>query len=161
MTVRVASRLAAVLFVASAVLFVVGVVVEPDSHADVPASSADPGGHGEGGEEGQPEAGTPAHVERSENTTVYGIDMESSGTVAAAVVLSVLVAAALWLRESRPVAFVAVAAAVAFAALDVGEIARQLDASRSGMALLAGTVAAGHVAAAWLGSVAWRGQASA
>ena len=155
-------RIAAALFVITAVLFAVGVAAEggegSDGEATAQAETAE--GAGEAGEDAQGEAeeqaageeGEEGHDEAGEET-VFGIDVESPATVTAAVLASLALAAGLWLSTRRWVALVAVAAGVLFAVFDVAEVARQLDESRSGGAALAAVVAAGHLAAAgaaWL-----------
>jgi hypothetical protein len=70
-------------------------------------------------------------------------------------------AAAAWLRPTAAPPLVVVAVAMlAFAALDVREVVHQLDIDKSGLAVLAGAIAALHAAAgvvaAALTSRAWR-----
>ena len=116
MTTGTAARTAAVLFVVTAALFVVGVATEP----------------------------------------VLGVDVESPGPIAAAVIVSALLVITLWSRPLRIVALAALVVGVGFAVFDTAEVANQLDENRNGFALLAGVVAAGHAAAALLsGRVAW------
>jgi hypothetical protein len=80
--------------------------------------------------------------------TILGIDRESPVLVAIGVVLSIVVAAAIWFRPRREVWLAAAAFAVLFALFDVLELAHQLDESNTGRAVLAGIVAALHVAVA-------------
>jgi hypothetical protein len=69
--------------------------------------------------------------------------------VIAAVLASLALAAAGWLRPQTPALLAAVAIAMlAFAALDIREVAHQLDIDKDGVAVLAGAVAALHLAAA-------------
>lgn len=161
-------RIAAALFVITAVLFAVGVATEGEESAEDEAAelaegagedregAEDEGGeHADGEEEGTTaEEAEEGHDESGEET-VFGVDVESPATVTAAVLASLALAAGLWLSTRRWIVLAAVAAGIVFAILDVGEVARQLDESRSGGAALAGFVAAGHLAAAgaaWLSS---------
>jgi hypothetical protein len=158
------ARLAAALFLVTAVLFVVGVSTEPDSHDETTEEHADTSGtNGEAaegetqdeaeeqGEEAHSEAeaeGGEAHDETGEDETVLGIDVESPAAIALAVIVSAALAAALLFRLSRPVALAAILFGVAFAVLDIAEVAHQLDESRTGYALLSIVIAVGHAAAA-------------
>jgi hypothetical protein len=133
-----AARLAAVLFVVTAGLFTVGVSTERDQHGESAEIVTD--NHLEATETGE------AH--REEHEKVLGLDVESPATIALAVVLSVVLAGALWSRPMRLVAAAAVAFAVAFVVLDAAEVVHQVDGSQAGLALLAITVAVGHTGAA-------------
>lgn len=136
-------RMAATLFVVTAALFAVGVAAEGEEGSKDEAAEI-AGGASEEGEEGHDESG---------EETVFGVDVESPATVTTAVLVSLALAAGLWVSTHRWIVLVAVAAGVVFAVFDAGEVARQLDESRSGGTALAGVVAAGHLAAAgaaWL-----------
>jgi hypothetical protein len=137
------------LIVAATALFAIGTAVERserDEHAE-PAAHVE----SESGEEGEAHEPTP-HEESSEE--ILGIDPESTGLVATAVALSLALAAAAWWGFERPqVLWLVAAAMLAFAVLDIREIAHQIDESRGGVATLAGAVAALHLTAAAL--AAW------
>jgi Flp pilus assembly protein TadB len=140
-------RAAAVLFVACAALFVVGVVAERTSaHSEAVATeshdeSAEAPGHDEAAEHREGAA------DHAESETVLGIDVESPAAVTLAVVASLALGVASWLQNRRWLALLSVAFGVAFAVFDIAEIGHQLDESRTGLAVLAGVLAAGHLAA--------------
>ena len=126
-------RAIAALLVVATILFVVGVAAEPttDTHTDEPSGEA------------------AEHVESAEKDEerVLGLDLESPGPVALAVVLSAVLAAAVLWRPDRRVLLVVALGATAFAVLDIAEVAHQLADDRTGLALLAATIAAMHAAA--------------
>jgi hypothetical protein len=128
-------RLAAILLIVTAVLFTLGV-------------SAEPGGEQH---EAQPVA---EHVETthedSHRERVLGVDVESTLTVTGAVVLSVVLAVALWLSRRRWLAAVAAGFAVLFAAFDGGELVHQIGERRTGLVVLAAVLVAGHLTASVL-----------
>ena len=141
-------RIAAVLFVVAAGLFVISVNAEDDTHteattAPVPDESAESGeaDHDEAAEA----VGGEEHSESREEK-VLGVDVESPASVALAVVVSLALAAGLWLRPLRWLALLAFVVGLAFAAFDVAEVVHQLDESNSGLATLAATIAAGWTA---------------
>jgi hypothetical protein len=170
-------RTAAALFVIAAALFIVAVAAESDSHNETgeavhdeaPASAADdeaiePVGHDETAEareaaEGDgPEAPVAAetHSEQQESEQVLGVDVESPAAVVAAVIVSLLLAVGLWLRNRRWLALLSVGFAVVFAVFDIAEILHQLDESRTGLAILATVIAGTHVAGATTAGVSTR-----
>jgi hypothetical protein len=78
-----------------------------------------------------------------------GINIEAWPFVIAAVAASLALTAASWLRRQTPVLLAVVAIVMlAFTARDVREVAHQLDINKDGVAVLAGAVAALHLAAA-------------
>jgi hypothetical protein len=148
----------AALIVAATATFVVGVAIErgrESGHHEASASAAAEGGeagtaHSESSEAGAPEgaAGRRA-VEPREEFRPMGLDVESWPFVAVAAVASLALAAAAFARPGAVALLALVGAAMlAFAALDVREVVHQLDEDAGGLALLAGTVAALHLAAA-------------
>jgi hypothetical protein len=145
-------RTAAALLVVCAALFIVGVITEGDTHAETTEPAADhdeavKGAEGETGHDEAAEASGAGHNE-SADERILGVDVESPGSVVLAVAVSVALAVGLWIRKQRWLAVSAAAAAIAFALFDVAEIAHQLDETRFGLAVLAGVIAAGHLAAA-------------
>jgi len=169
------------LILASTAAFVVGVLLERhqtnNESGETPAhraaesraptgESREGSGSGESSESGEsepttsPKAGKATgetaarrersgHVESSEK--LLGVNPESTGLLTGAVVVSLLLAAAVWWRGGSPLVLGVVALALAaFAALDVREVVHQVNESRAGLALLAGVVAALHGAAALL-----------
>jgi len=173
-TAERAARAAAVLFVVAAALFAVGTSTEPDGH-DEASEGTSAEAHvetdeGEGGEEAHDEGsdGGEGQEETAEGEAgesgadeddgekLLVLDVESPAAVALAVVASLLVAAALWIRPIRPVAIGAVALGAVFAVFDIAEAAHQLDESRTSYAVLAMVIAAAHsLAALASGRVAW------
>jgi hypothetical protein len=141
------SRLVAVvLLVAGAGLFVLGTSLESGRHHDVADETG--GSHTEGGqsdEHGEGAATVLTENRTSAETTILGIDRESTGLVVLAVAASLALAALLWLRPSRSVWAIAGLAALAFAVFDIAEVVHQLDESASGLATVAASVAAAHM----------------
>jgi hypothetical protein len=143
----------AALIVAATAAFVVGVAIEhgrESGHHERSASEAtsEPGeAHSETGEA----ASVAEHrsAEPREELRPLGVDVEAWPFVAVAAVASLALAAAAFSRPRAVVLLALVGAAMlAFAALDVREVVHQLDDDAGGLALLAGTVAALHLAAA-------------
>lgn len=167
-------RIAAILLVATAVLFVIGVTAEDDNHneaseavVDQPSGeSGDSRAEAEESEEGHVGEGPAAegdegHDEETEDETVLGVDAESPATVTLAVFASLVLAAGLWFTNRRSVAIATVVVAALFALFDIAEVSHQLDESRTGLAILAVVIAVGHAGAAVLaGRSAWPRQAS-
>lgn len=165
MKARRAARLAAVLLVVTAALFVIGVSQEPgDQHAEsTEATSSDGPEATHGGESGESAEQREAegHADVAEGAgkerEVFGLDPESPGLVSVAVVVSLAIAAGLWFTDKRALAAAAAVFAVLFAVLDVSEVSHQLDEDRNGLAALAIVIAVGHaVAALSSGSAALR-----
>jgi len=127
-------NLLAVLIVAATALFVLGVSIEKAE-----------GGHDE-----------PAHVEASEESQgeeeeILGVEPESTPMIVLAAVVSLALALAAWLRpESELLLAVVGVAMLAFAVLDVAEVANKIEESEGGIAAIATLVAALHLAAAWV-----------
>lgn len=153
----------ALLLVVGAALFAVGVGVERnggDQHSESSAtattvhneaSEAGAEGGSEGGNESTPHiegsaSEASAHAESSEK--ILGINTESSGVVAVAVVLSIALAVLVIVRPRRPLFLAVVAFAGAFVAFDVVEAVHQIDNSRPGIAAIAILLALVHAAAA-------------
>lgn len=162
------------LLVLSTTGFVVGVSVERssgDSHDEPAASTTAPGESaeedeersGEGAASGElhaDEADAPeeehtepgsdeASEEGGSDEALLGVDLEATPFVALAAALSLALAVAVWLRPGWGWLLAVIAVAmVVFAALDAREVVQQLDESNGGLAVLAGAVAALHLAAA-------------
>jgi hypothetical protein len=156
------------LLVLGAVLFVVGTSAERHNEAAVsietaPAAEGTPTveaalGATTTAAEGMPaaesaEGATATHsaaTESSESTAegkVLGINRESKGVVAIVAVISVALAGLAWALRRRQVFFVIAAFAALFAIFDIAEVAHQVDLSRTGLAVLAGVIAAVHIVA--------------
>jgi hypothetical protein len=153
------------LIVAATAAFVVGVALErgrASGHHDTTPSAAVEGGeaHTRSGEASQAHSETGGAAEtggvaergsaepRGELRPL-GVDVEAWPFVAIAAAASLALAAAAG-ANPRAVALLALvgAAMLAFAALDVREVVHQFDENDGGLALLAGTVAALHLAVA-------------
>jgi hypothetical protein len=154
MTARTAARLAAVLLVVTAGLFVVGVTEENgDQHTDpteatqTEGEAAHEGESGETAEQHADEAESEAS-DFTENRKILRLDPESPGLVAVGVVVSAALAAGLWLTNKRRIALAAAAFATLFAALDATEVSHQLDENRNSLVALAVAIAVGHAVAA-------------
>jgi hypothetical protein len=146
----------AALIVAATGLFVIGVAVERsqperDAAQHVESSAAESETHGES----TTSEGSEAHATTRESGSdqqrearLLGVNPESTPLVILAMIGSLILAAAVlrWPQATLLLAFTALAM-IAFAALDVREVAHQLDEDRTGVAVLAGSVAALHLAA--------------
>jgi hypothetical protein len=153
-----ANRRLALLIVVATGAFAVGVAIErsqesgTETGAEVSrsaGSSAEGTAARESAEAGhvEGEASGETHADSSEK--LLGIDPESVGLVIVAVIVSVALAAAAWLRPDLPGLLLLVALAMAvFAVLDVREFIHQLDESRTGLALLVALVTVLHGGAA-------------
>jgi hypothetical protein len=160
------------LLVASTAAFVVGVSIErssADTHTE-PAAATQGGEAGESSAEHAGETGaderhaerTPPRTDNGTSESFFGLDYEATPFVALAALFSLGLAAAVWLRPRWALLLGAVAVAmVVFAALDVREVVHQLDESKGGLAILAGVVAVGHLAAAIIAALMGRSAASA
>jgi hypothetical protein len=148
------------LLVAATALFVVGVSAERserDTHVEPAGARAaeTAGAHAEGGEAGEAQAGeahseTPAGKKPPEDERVLGVDLESTPLIVLAVLAGLALAALTATRFGRLRGFLLAVAAIAlvWAALDVREVVHQLDESRTGVALIAMSVAVLHLAGA-------------
>ncbi|GAB6987305.1 hypothetical protein [Nocardioides pyridinolyticus] len=150
-TPRRLAALFAMLMVLSAAAFVVGTTVERSqghSEAAVSETHTDEGSetHHEGASE-ETEGAKP-HSETSENSeTIAGIDVEGTPLIVLGALLSLALAGAALRWPRREVFAVATAFLLGFAALDVREVAHQLDENASGVAALASLTLAPHLAA--------------
>ena len=111
---------------------------------------------GEGEEALADEAAAPHDEANEASEEILGINPESTGAIAAAVVLSLVLAAALWFWGTPAVLIVAAVFALLFAALDLREVAHQLSEARSGLAVIALLAAVLHVGVAVIAGLALR-----
>lgn len=134
------------LLVASTALFAVGVIAErsdADTHVESAATTTEEGeadgAHAEAGESSA-----------SEDERVLGVDLESTPLVVLAVLAGLGLAALAASRVGRLPGFLVavVLIALTWAALDVREVFHQFDESRTGVAVVAITVALLHLAVA-------------
>jgi hypothetical protein len=127
------------------VALVVGTALERNGGETRPAHTAEAA---EDGSEAHADGDADALGQRSELRPL-GVDVEAAPFVALAAVASLALALAAWLRPRAAALLALVAVAMlAFALLDVREVFHQVDESRTGLALLAGAVAALHAGAA-------------
>jgi hypothetical protein len=163
-----ARRALVVLIVAATAALVVGVALEHDArthealrtsgeaspvrHAAESGSGSEAGETGESTESGTVSGAPPRgeRVREEPSERLLGIDPESTGVLAIAIVVSLALAALVW-RGAAPWLLSLVALAMAaFAALDIREVVHQIGESRLGLTLLAVLIAALHLAAAAL-----------
>lgn len=149
------------LIVAATATFVVGVSIERgdeaahhDAAGEATAPSDEhqqPGGEADEHAEGESADALPSVEEPHAELRPLGIDVEAWPFVAAAALASLALAAGAWLRPRSTALLTLVALAMlAFAVLDVREVLHQADIDESGLAILAGAVAALHLAAAFV-----------
>lgn len=158
-TPRRLAALFAVLMVLSTSAFVVGTTVErsqahsepavSETHTDVGTET-----HHEGGSEETD--GAKPHSENSQNSEkIAGIDVESTPLIVVGALLSLALAGAALRWPRREVFAVGFVVLLGFAALDVREVAHQLDENAGGVAALAGLTLALHLAAAAVAALAF------
>jgi hypothetical protein len=94
------------------------------------------------------ESGEAPGAHAGENRGIFGIDPESTGAVAAAVAVSLLLATAVWFWGMSAILVVAVVFGLLFAALDVREAFHQADESRGELVALSLLIAALHLGVA-------------
>jgi hypothetical protein len=137
----------------SAALFVIGVTIERsgDTHTE-PAPTVET--HAEGGPE-EPHATEGAGVGASvgegtdaADAKVLGLDLEAPVFVALAVLVSVVLAAAVWWRGTRTVLALVLLFGIAFAILDITEVIHQNDVGRTSVMLVAAAVGVVHLCVA-------------
>lgn len=134
-----------------------------EGHEEGEAAEESPGEEAVGGTEETAGQGEEAHADEAAaphdeaneaSETILGINPESTGAVAAAVVVSLVLAAALWFWGNPAVLIAAAAFALLFAVLDLREVAHQLAEARGGLAAIALLAAALHVGVAGLAGLA-------
>jgi uncharacterized membrane protein YdbT with pleckstrin-like domain len=94
------------------------------------------------------ETGGKAEAHSGESEDILGINPESTGAVAVAVTISLLLGLAVWLWGTPVILATAVAFGLVLAGLDVREAFHQADESRGGLVALALLIAALHVGVA-------------
>jgi len=103
--------------------------------------------------------GATGHVETASEQSsekVLGVNPESGSIVASVVIASIVLAALTVYRRLRAVLWVAAAFCAFAAAADLHEVRMQIDRSKTGLAVVAATVAVVHVIGAFAGVVAAR-----
>ncbi len=162
----------ALLLVTTAVLFAIGTTIERSqrhTHAEAApventagttegsASKTETGGETNGEKQGTAVAavGTAeTHVESTEK--LFGIDTESVPATVAAVVLSLLLAAAVWWRRERGWLWAALVFGTVFAVGDLREVIHQLNESRTGVAIIASILIVTHLLVALISGLLLR-----
>ena len=90
---------------------------------------------------------------REASEKLFGVNPESTGLVALAVAVSLVLALGVWRAGASPVMLGVVALVMAmFGALDIRELIHQADEARTGLTIVAGVVAALHLTAAAIAS---------
>ena len=147
MLLTLARLIAAALLITSAAAFATGAAIErhtvTSEASRVPQSEA--GAPGEN--HARPEEPSLESSAGSSSESLLGINPESTGLVLVAVALSLLLAALILTVRSPLIAAAVALAMLAFTALDIREVAHQLNESRSGLAALAAAIALLHVLA--------------
>ena len=162
----------AALLVASALLFFAGIYLERGTTATETPVATVPSGHPEASPaEGGGEAGEAGHsdtpaasaggagetdAEHAAEARPFGIDLESPFLVGGAIVISLVLALAILRIKSPLVPAAIVGFALLFMLFDLLEVSHQLSASRSGLVLIAGILAALHLVTAVLALVLLR-----
>lgn len=150
---RAAHITLAALLATAAALFIVGVTIERaqgEPHAHEQGHATVDSHHAGSGEEGQEAETTEPTAHTDDEPRILGINAESTPLLVLATVASLLLAAAV-LRRPRTRLLVLVAIAmIAFAVLDIREVAHQLADDRTAIAILAATIATLHLVAAAL-----------
>jgi hypothetical protein len=142
------------LLVGSGLLFAIGSTIERHQHHnEQPAATAGNGESGESGGESGSEGGT-EHAEKSRGEAgvkILGVNTESLALTIVAVVASLLLALAVWLRRWHRLILLLVAGfGLVFAAGDGRELVHQLDESNAGIAAIAAILIVLHLAVAAL-----------
>jgi hypothetical protein len=177
LTQRTLRRSIAAVLVVSAALFAVGSHIERSKAAGEAAAkpadaqrasrtasqpSAGEAAHkGESGSETRSSAERPGHEGTSERhaethreAKLLGVNPEAVGLVIAAVVASVLLALAIWMRRIAVVLVAIVGFGLVFAAFDVREVLHQADESRTNLIAIASVLIGLHLLAAALAGAA-------
>jgi hypothetical protein len=146
------NRLLGILIVAATIAFAIGVAIERSQESGeeggVEASQVE----GESAEAGEVEGeASEAEHDADSGEKLLGIDPESVGLVIVAAIVSLGLAAAVWVRpDLRGLLLLIALAMAAFTALDLREFVHQLGESRTGLALLVAVVTVLHGGAAVL-----------
>jgi hypothetical protein len=156
-----------VLLVGSAILFLIGSTIERNQrhHETTPVAHAEGSGE-EGGDETESEGvkSRETHVEKAHGEAgakLLGVNTESLALGIVAVVVSFLLAIAVWLRLwPRRVLLAVVGFGLVFAAGDAREVFHQLDESNNGLAAVASILIALHLAIAVIAALLLRPRTS-
>lgn len=163
---RKGSRLRAalvLLLLVSAALFAVGTTVERHQHTEGAPAASETTGHTEGSSEVHPSESHPGAGETVSTSSedVFGINPESQWIIILGVVLSVLLAVAVWFLV-RPIVFAFVIGfGLLFTALDLREMVHQVNEARTSLVIVSLILALLHLAIAGIAGVFLRPRASA
>jgi hypothetical protein len=148
------------LLLAAVALFVIGGIAERSDEGHVEGTGTEhvtdhdgAAKHAEGAGAGDVHA-EPSEVAESadsgpaDDLTVLGVSVESTPLVVAAVVVSVVLALAVWWRRHRWLLWVTAGFAAVFALFDVAELVHQIREDRVGIAVVAAVIALLHAGAA-------------
>lgn len=161
------NRWLALLIALATILFAIGISIEKSETDAEPSEAGLVEGEAAEVEAAEGEAAEVQAAEtkdgegegEEEEETLLGINLESTPLVVLAVITSLALAAGAWARPDwRTLLTVIAIAMLAFAILDIREVIQKLDEDETGIAALAGLVAALHLAA---GGLAWRLESSA
>lgn len=168
---RRAAAAVAVLLLAAAALLILGVLLEHRAGIEYPPGAltseqreahhdeSTEGGHHDESTDGAPvPTGAPASNGGETAERLIGISTESPWVVALGTVVSVALAAAVWQRPNRAVIIVVMAFTAAALVLDIVEITHQLGDGGTGLAVLAGVIAALRVTTLVGGAYLFRSQ---
>ena len=151
-------RVALILFLlASAVIFAIGTSIERGRssearHETISSSESTFESSGE-------EPGAESHPAPTESSgeTIFGINPDAPWLVAVVVAITLLLAAAIWVRNERWLLFVVVLFGLAAAVFDVRELVHQVDERRASLIALAAVLAAVHLGVSGLAAATvWR-----
>jgi hypothetical protein len=109
---------------------------------------------GNGSQTGSGETARERFGERHREAKLLGINPEALSLLVIALIVSVLLAAAVWFRPLVPVLIAIVGFGVLFAALDVRELIHQVDESRTSLIVIASTLIGLHLLVAMLAAAA-------
>jgi hypothetical protein len=154
------------LLVGSGLLFAIGSTIERHQQQTEPAAAGKPAGEN-GGESGgeTSSAESTEHLEKSHGeagATILGVDTESVALTVIAVVASLLLALAVWLRRWPRLVLLCVGGfGLVFAAGDARELVHQLDESNAALAVIAAILIGLHLAVAVLAAALFPRRGSA
>jgi len=103
-------------------------------------------------------SGTESHPVSTESSgeTLFGINPDAPWLVAVVVAITVLLAAAIWVRDERGLLWVVVAFGLAAAVFDLRELVHQVDVGRASLIALAAVLAAVHLGVSGLAAATVR-----
>jgi hypothetical protein len=145
--------LLSLLLLLAAALFTIGVIAEHagrDEHHE-PAATVEDTEHSESEEHAEGSGAVSAeadHADESDEGELFGLNVESSPLVIAAVAASIVLAALTWRFNMRTLLLTTAVFAAGFTILDGAEVVHQFSEHRIGIAVLAIVITAVHLGAA-------------